>query len=49
MKLAPLALLAVVTGTGCPSDDDVNPSKLYLAPDGSETRVKLQEEEPNPW
>jgi hypothetical protein len=47
MNYAPLALLVLVTG--CPSDDDANPGKLYLAPDGSETRVKLQEEEPNPW
>ena len=47
MKYAPLAMLALLAG--CPSDDDGNPSKLYFAPDGSETELKLQDEEPNPW
>lgn len=46
MKYAPLVLLALA---GCPSDDDKNPSTLWLAPDGSEIRVKLQEQEPRPW
>lgn len=45
MKYAPLALLVLAA---CPSDD-VNPSKLWLAPDMVETRVKLQEDEPTPW
>ena len=48
MKYAPMALLVLAVGCG---DDggDGNPERLYLAPDGSETRVKLQEDEPNPW
>ena len=46
MKYAPLAILAMLAG--CPSDDG-NPSKLYFAPNGSETQLKLQEEEPDPW
>ena len=47
MKYAPLFLLALA---GCGDDGgESNPATLYLAPDGSETRVKLQEEEPNPW
>ena len=50
MKLAPLAMLVSVAGlasAGCPSDG--NPSQLWFAPDGSETRLKLQDEEPPPW
>jgi hypothetical protein len=47
MKYAPLVILTVLTG--CPSDDEGNPAKLYFAADGSETELKLQEEEPNPW
>ena len=47
MKLAPLAPLALVAVlAGCP---DGNPSRLWFAPDGSETRLKLQDEEPSPW
>ena len=47
MKLGPLALVAVLAG--CPGPDDGNPSRLWFAPDGSETRLKLQDEEPSPW
>ena len=50
MKLAFHALLAPVAVAllaGCPSDG--NPSRLWFAPDGSETRLKLQDEEPSPW
>lgn len=45
MKYAPLALLVLAA---CPSSDS-NPSRLYLAPDQVETRLKLQEDEPRPW
>jgi hypothetical protein len=44
MRLAPLALLLA----GCPADDG-NASKLFLALDGMETRVRLVEEEPPPF
>ncbi len=45
---APLALLALLAA--CPGDDEAgNPSTLWFAPDGSETRLKLQDEEPPPW
>jgi hypothetical protein len=50
MKLAsPIVLLALLAG--CPGDDDPsgNPSRLWLAPDGSEVRLKLQDSEPSPW
>ena len=51
MKLAylgPAALLAVLAG--CPSDDAPgNPPRLWFAPDGSETELKLQDKEPSPW
>jgi hypothetical protein len=47
MRYAPLAVLALLAG--CPSDDDGNPDKLYFAPDGAETELKLQDEQPNPW
>ena len=46
MNYAPIVILALLAG--CPSDDG-NPSTLYFAPDGSETRLKLQEDQPNPW
>ena len=46
MRYAPLAMLVVLAG--CPGDDG-NPDKLYFAPDGSETQLKLQDEEPSPW
>lgn len=46
MRYAPLALLVVLAG--CPGDDG-NASRLYFAPDGSETRLKLQPDEPPPW
>ena len=47
MKYAPLAMIALLAG--CPSDDDGNPSKLWFAPNGSETELKLQDSEPSPW
>ncbi len=41
-------LLAVLAG--CPGDDFAgNAPVLFLAPDGSEIRVKLVEEEPIPF
>jgi hypothetical protein len=43
MKRALLLLLA-----GCPGPD-ANPAVLWLAPDMSETRVKLVDSEPNPY
>jgi hypothetical protein len=46
MKYAPIAMLVVLAG--CPNDER-NPDRLYFAPDGSETRLKLQEDQPPPW
>ena len=43
--LAPLVIVALA---GCPGDDG-NASVLWLSPDMVETRVKLAEEEPDPW
>ena len=49
MKLpAVVALVALAALPGCPGDDG-NPSRLWFAPDGSETRLKLQDKEPPPW
>ena len=45
-SLAPLLIVALA---GCPGDDDGNASVLWLAPDMVETRVKLAEEEPDPY
>jgi len=45
-RLAPVAMLVVLAG--CPTDDS-NPSRLWFGPDGSETRLKLQDSEPRPW
>jgi hypothetical protein len=45
MKYAPLALLVLAA---CPSDES-NPSTLWFAADGVETRLKLQDSEPRPW
>ena len=47
--LVPAAFIAMLAG--CPGDDsvDVNPPRLWLAPDGSEIRLKLQDSEPRPW
>ena len=41
MKTHAVMLLVL---TGCPGGG--NPSRLYLAPDQAETRVKLQDTEP---
>jgi hypothetical protein len=46
-SLVPIVLVALVAG--CPGDDETNPPRLWFAPDGSETRLKLQDEEPRPW
>jgi hypothetical protein len=36
--------------TACPGGEDgENAPTVWLAPDGSEIRVKLAEQEPNPW
>jgi hypothetical protein len=42
-----VALLAALL-PGCPSDDG-NPAVLWLALDGTETQVKLVDEEPRPY
>jgi hypothetical protein len=34
---------------GCPSSEGSNPKVLWLAPDGSELRVKLVDTEPPPF
>ena len=44
-SLAPLLLAALAA---CPGDDG-NAPVLWLAPDMVETRVKLAEEEPDPY
>ncbi len=44
-----LAAFAVGTLAGCPSNNDSNPSVLWLAPDGSEVRVHLVDTEPPPF
>ena len=46
MRALPLVVIALA---GCPADDPTNAPTLWLAPDGSEVRVKLAEEEPQPW
>lgn len=47
MRYAPLILLVLAA---CGDDGgETNPSTLWLAPDGSEIRVKLVESEPRPW
>jgi hypothetical protein len=43
------ALVLLVLLAGCPSDDDSNPSTLWLAPDQNETHVKLIDHEPPPF
>jgi hypothetical protein len=44
-----LGLVALSGLPGCPSDGEGNPKQLWLALDGSETRVKLIEAEPRPF
>ncbi len=44
-----LGLAALAWLTGCPGDDATNGAVLYLAPDGSELRVRLIEELPPPY
>jgi hypothetical protein len=44
---APLLLLLSLAA--CPQDDAENAPTVWLAPDGSEIRVKLAEQEPSPW
>jgi hypothetical protein len=41
--------VGVLALAGCPGEDPKNAPTVWLAPDGSEIRVKLQEEEPPPW
>jgi hypothetical protein len=45
--LAALALLGALVLPGCPSDE--NPPVLWLALDGSEVKLKLQDQEPKPY
>ena len=40
------ALLLLLTLAGCSGPANPNPPQLWLAPDGSELRVKLQPTEP---
>lgn len=40
--------LLLVALAGCPSDPG-NPDTLWLALDGSETKLKLQDHEPKPY
>lgn len=47
-RLFPVALVGMVHLTGCPSPD-TNPAVLWLGLDGSETRVRLVEDEPPPF
>jgi hypothetical protein len=42
-------LIATLGLGGCPSSDGKNAPVLYLAPDGSEIKVKLVESEPRPF
>jgi len=44
-----IGLVALSGLPGCPSDGEGNPKQLWLALDGSETRVKLVESEPRPF
>ncbi len=49
---AALPALALLSLTGCPGDDapdGPNPSKLWLALDGSEVQVRLAAFEPPPF
>ena len=46
MRAVPLLLLALA---GCPGDDEGNAPTLWLAPDGSEIRVKLADQRPAPF
>jgi hypothetical protein len=46
MRYAPLLVLALA---GCPGDDGENAPVLWLAPDGSEIRVKLADARPAPF
>ena len=46
MRAAPLLLLVLA---GCPDDGDKNAPTLWLAPNGSETQLRLVESEPPPF
>ncbi len=46
-QLASIALLGALVLPGCPSGQ--NPPVLWLALDGSETKLKLQDHEPKPF
>jgi hypothetical protein len=43
-----IVALALALG-GCPGEEGENAPTVWLAPDGSEIRVRLIEEEPRPW
>lgn len=47
MRAAAFTLLGLALG-GCPSDGG-NPETLFLAPDGSEVRLRLIDHEPPPF
>jgi hypothetical protein len=50
MNRPPIApLLLILLAPGCPGPGDANPKVLWLALDGSETRVKLVDSEPPPF
>ena len=41
--------LLLLVLAACPGDDESNPSTLWLAPNMSETQVKLVDSEPRPF
>jgi len=49
VKAASLGGLWLFLLAGCPSDSGGNGATLWLAPDGSEVRVHLVEDEPPPF
>jgi hypothetical protein len=49
MKVEILSMAAIaLAASGCPADNK-NPSKLWLALDGSEVKVRLIPQEPQPY
>jgi hypothetical protein len=49
MNHAPWLLLGTLFATACGDNHQVNPRTLFLAPDGSEIRLRLIEQEPAPF
>jgi hypothetical protein len=48
MTCRPIAPLLLVLA-GCPSDPNVNPKVLWLAPENGELNVKLVDQQPHPF